>query len=205
MVVLATAFVLPQYLHGRVFLQHGRLVRAACVTYPYSKEPYRHARPAHCHSPLEHSPKRRTKATQKKTKKPPKSPTKTIKDVNDNTKKEVINSPKPTKKNGKAKCKEAPKREKKLDNKVVERKDEAPKPKLAKIEVTATEIKKETKSNWTREEDKTMLQVLKGEAGSEQVFGRIQESLPHRSFTEIKERFCHVMSLVQEMAVGEVT
>ncbi|XP_047996985.1 uncharacterized protein LOC125234684 isoform X2 [Leguminivora glycinivorella] len=29
------------YLHGRVFLQHGRMLRAACVTYPYSKEPYR--------------------------------------------------------------------------------------------------------------------------------------------------------------------
>ncbi|XP_063540821.1 uncharacterized protein LOC134749730 [Cydia strobilella] len=174
------------YLHGRVFLQHGRMLRAACVTYPYSKEPYR-VRPD---EPPEPKPQKK--------KKTPKSPTKNIKDVNDNTKKEVLKSPK---KNVKKKEKEVLKREKK-DKTVI---TEAPKPKIAKIEVTATEIKKEIKSNWTREEDKTMLQVLKGEAGSEQVFGRIQESLPHRSHTEIKERFCHVMSLLQEMAVGEVT
>lgn len=64
---------------------------------------------------------------------------------------------------------------------------------------------KKARSDWTRDEDKTMLQVLKGEAGSEQVFCRINQLLPHRSPTEIKERVCHVMTLLHQMAVGQVT
>lgn len=79
--------------------------------------------------------------------------------------------------------------------------------KLPKIEATVSLKTKtiEKMGNWTRDEDKTMLQVLKGEASSEKVFGRIRELLPHRSETEIKDRFCHVMTLLQQMAVGEVT
>lgn len=83
---------------------------------------------------------------------------------------------------------------------------EATKLKQAKIEATVSVKTKTIKqNNWTRDEDKTMLQVLKVEAGSEKVFGRIRELLPHRSETEIKDRFCHVMTLLQQMAVGEVT
>ncbi|KAM3956688.1 uncharacterized protein ACR2FA_009339 [Aphomia sociella] len=232
------------YLHGRVFLQHGRLLRSARVTYPYSKEPYRvHARrlaPTHCYlSPPESddertSPKRASKSTSKippkKTKKQLKSPTKNVKDVNDNTKvKEtvasVLNSPKAVKgksqSNAKKTCKDkkesdktdsVPKKDKK-DNKnhTCIKKDDGTKTKQMKIEpvIVTTEIKTtEIKnSSWTRDEDKTMLEVLKGEASSEQVFGRINELLPHRSVTEIKERFCHVMNLLQQMqmSVGEVT
>ncbi|PZC83082.1 uncharacterized protein LOC110371282 [Helicoverpa armigera] len=229
------------YLHGRVFLQHGRLLRSARVTYPYSKEPYRvHARrlaPTHTLlSPPDSddersSPKRNAKNTPKippkKAKKILKSPTKSVKDVNDNTKhKDCANllSPKTTKKsqtNSKSKCKKEP--ENKTDNlqkrerkdsksQTVQKKDEGSKAKQPKIEtVVSMSIepkkveKKERSCSWTREEDKTMLQVLKGEAGSEQVFGRIRELLPHRSASEIKERFCHVMTLLQQMAVGEVT
>ncbi|XP_075981471.1 uncharacterized protein LOC142980072 [Anticarsia gemmatalis] len=223
------------YLHGRVFLQHGRLLRSACVTYPYSKEPYRvHARrlaPTHTHlSPPNSdderaSPKRNAKNNPKippkKAKKQLKSPTKNVKDVNDNTKHKdcTVNllSPKASRKSqttNKSKTlkkepdnKDVQKRERK-DSKsnAVQKKDEGTKPKQAKIEAPVIESRKvERSSSWTRDEDKTMLQVLKGEAGSEQVFGRIRELLPHRSPTEIKERFCHVMTLLQQMAVGEVT
>lgn len=92
-----------------------------------------------------------------------------------------------------------------VENKV---KTEIPKiNKQPKIEATVNVETKKIKNinNWTRDEDKTMLQVLKGEAESEKVFGRIRELLPHRSETEIKDRFCHVMTLLQQMAVGEVT
>ncbi|XP_068620430.1 muscle M-line assembly protein unc-89-like [Battus philenor] len=223
------------YLQGRVFLQHGRILRSASVTYPYSKEPYRvHARrlaPTHCHlSPPESdnetsSPKRNSKNTckipTKRTKKQLKSPTKNIKDVNDNTKQKECtvsiisksmkaksvpkNKSNITKDKKELEIKEN-KREKKerLDvrSQTCPKKEEMDKVRLTKIDAAA--VKAETKS-WTRDEDKTMLQVLKGEAGSEQVFGRIKELLPHRSATEIKERFCHVMNLLQQMAVGEVT
>lgn len=225
-----------------MFVQQGRLLRGASVTYPYSKEPYRvHARrlaPAHTIlSPPDSedersSPKRNAKNNPKmgakKPKKQLKSPTKTVKDVNDNTKhKDAVNlmSPKVTKKsqtNNKSKtCKKEPenktdnlqKRERK-DSKshTLQKKDEGSKAKQPKIEtVVSMSIepkkveKKERSGSWTREEDKTMLQVLKGEPGSEQVLGRIRELLPHRSPTEIRERFCHVMTLLQQMAVGEVT
>ncbi|XP_013162595.1 PREDICTED: uncharacterized protein LOC106114065 [Papilio xuthus] len=269
------------YIQERVFLQHGRMLRPASVTYPYSKEPYRvHARrlaPAHCHlSPPESddersSPKRNSKSTckipTKRPKKQLKSPTKNIKDVNDNTKHKdcTVTLNKSVKGKGVAKNKitkekkdveiKESKRDKKekVDVKTCPKKDETVKMKQAKIEVptvkyetkslirdedksilpkvkmdTAT-IKLESKTlsrdevkttthntqstapiklepkSWTRDEDKTMLQVLKGEAGSEQVFGRIRELLPHRSATEIKERICHVMNLLQQMAVSEVT
>lgn len=66
------------------------------------------------------------------------------------------------------------------------------------------ESKKEVNS-WTRDEDKTMLQIMKGEVVTDQVFKKIKELLPHRSVSEIKERFFHVMNLLQQMAVGEVT
>ncbi|XP_013137032.1 PREDICTED: uncharacterized protein LOC106102166 [Papilio polytes] len=269
------------YIQERVFLQHGRLLRPASVTYPYSKEPYRvHARrlaPAHCHlSPPESddersSPKRNSKNTckipSKRPKKQLKSPTKNIKDVNDNTKHKdcTVTLNKSVKGKGVTKNKNAKekkdsetkesKRDKKekVDVKMTNpKRDETAKVKQAKTEVPTvkfeaksltknedkviskvnidTAIKLENKTltrdevkitmhkakidtasvkieskSWTRDEDKTMLQVLKGEAGSEQVFGRIRQLLPHRSATEIKERFCHVMNLLQQMAVSEVT
>ncbi|XP_026743847.1 uncharacterized protein LOC113505377 [Trichoplusia ni] len=222
------------YLHGRVFLQHGRLLRSASVTFPYSKEPYRvQARrlaPTHAHlSPPDSeeeraSPKRTAKNNPKippkKPKKLAKSPTKNVKDVNDNTKHKDcavnIMSPKSNRKaqtNNKTKYKKDPenkteqKRERK-DSKTnsFQKKEECSKAKQPKIETAVTiETKKIEKGSWTRDEDKTMLQVLKGETSSEQVFGRIRELLPHRTHTEIKERFCHVMTLLQQMAVGEVT
>ncbi|XP_063830824.1 uncharacterized protein LOC135080077 [Ostrinia nubilalis] len=246
----ATEGLDTMYLHGRVFLQHGRLLRSANVEFPYSKEPYRvHARrlaPAQCHlSPPESdderaSPKRtrNSKVPPKKPKKQLKSPTKNAKDVNDNTKVKdivtnVLNSPKTVKnkqqnKKNKEKKDDAKqdtqKRERKdSKNSTCQKKDEGSKPKQPKIDPVCTEIKAVIKSNscaepvctevrtevktnsWTREEDKTMLQVLKGEADTEQVFERVRELLPHRSVTEIKERFCHVMTLLQQMAVGEVT
>ncbi|KOB78610.1 Uncharacterized protein OBRU01_01517, partial [Operophtera brumata] len=262
-----------QYLNGRVFLQHGRLLRSARVTFPYSKEPYRvHARrlaPLHSHL----SPPDSDDETQKKTKQPQKRPRKqtkspTKKDVNDNTKKDLIMSPKPKKpqkpKNGKKEpevkqdngqkrerkdsknatvkkdpventqvlkkeqieppkvkqpkleaavnestkvkepiettkvkqpkveqtinenvkvkeLKEAPKiKQLKIDTKVSENKVRQPiettkvtQPKIeATVSVETTNIEKI--NNWTRDEDKTMLQVLKGEAGSEKVFEREQ-------------------------------
>lgn len=231
------------YLHGRVFLQHGRLLKSASVTYPYSKEPYRvHARrlaPTHTHlSPPDSederaSPKRNAKnppkIPPKKAKKQlNKSPTKNIKDVNDNTKHKDctvnIMSPKTSKKsqstNKSKSLKKEPeskdnvqKRERKDSKGLVQKKEEGSKPKQAKIEVPVVlepqkveePLKVEKSNSWTRDEDKTMLEVLKGESVSEQVFGRIRELLPHRSATEIKERFCHVMTLLQQMAVGEVT
>lgn len=258
-------------MNGRVFLQHGRLLRSARVTYPYSKEPYRvHARrlaPVHCHpTPPDSDEETRQKQpknnTPKRTRKPTKSPTK--KDVNDNTKNNcqvsLNNSSKPKKAQKTKNCKKesncgVQKRERK-DSKhatMLKKDVDAPKTKQARIEApenvevpmkdarnnfafnveakivvpvnseskndaSANEIAKieasvgvEAKNiqiksnNWTRDEDKTMLQVLKGEAGSEKVFGRIRELLPHRSATEIKERFCHVMTLLQQMAVSEVT
>ncbi|CAH0401420.1 unnamed protein product [Chilo suppressalis] len=223
------------YLHGRVFLQHGRLLRSASVTYPYSKEPYRvHTRrlaPAHCHlSPPDSgdersSPKRankNAKATPRKTKKQLKSPVKNMKDVNDNTKLKdcavtnIANSPKTTKikaQNNKKNCKkeDANNKRDRKDNRAAncQKKEESSKAKQAKVEppavITETKIAVTKNNSWTRDEDKTMLQVIKCEADSEVVFGRIGELLPHRSVSEIKERFCHVMSLLQQMAVGEVT
>ncbi|XP_059059657.1 uncharacterized protein LOC131852924 [Achroia grisella] len=230
------------YLHGRVFLQHGRLLRSARVTYPYSKEPYRvHARrlaPPHCHlSPSESeeeraSPKRSSKTTSKippkKTKKQLKSPTKSVKDVNDNTKvKEtvpnVLNSPKTVKGRSQNNTKKNCKHKKEHDN-IVQKKDrkenknqssckkeEGSKAKQTKVETVPISTERKTteikNNSWTRDEDKTMLEVLKGEASSEQVFCRISKLLPHRSVTEIKERFCHVMNLLQQMQmdVGGVT
>ncbi|CAG9795560.1 unnamed protein product [Diatraea saccharalis] len=215
------------YLHGRVFLQHGRLLRSASVTYPYSKEPYRvHARrlaPSHCHlSPPDSGdersttkrPNRSAKSTPKKTKKPPKSPTKNAKDVNDNTKlKDCAVTNALTSKSPKIKSQNIKKTCKDKDSNKNNRKDskgatcQKKDTKQAKVETRVPEMKAvETKNtSWTRDEDKTMLQVIKCEADSEIVFGRIGELLPHRSVSEIKERFCHVMSLLQQMAVGEVT
>ncbi|CAH0713154.1 unnamed protein product, partial [Brenthis ino] len=203
-----------EYLHGRVFLQHGRFLRTACVTYPYSKEPYRvHSRrlaPNHCLSPPESdseraSPKRNNKNTckvpQKRSRKQLKSPTKNVKDVNDNTKKDCLTlNPKiKTKPLAKNKCK-------KEDIPVKKKEKYDSKNSLVKKEAKQKEAEKRLENkSWTRDEDKTMLEVLKGEPGSEQVFCRIRELLPHRSATEIKERFCHVMNLLQQMAVGEVT
>ncbi|KAI5642936.1 hypothetical protein NE865_04975 [Phthorimaea operculella] len=125
------------YLHGRVFLQHGRMLRSARVTYPYSKEPYRvHARrlaPTHYHlSPPESdderaSLKRQNKNTPKippkkpKKSNPLKSPTKTVKDVNDNTNC-VTNSPKTVRKSN-AKTKISNKKDDKTDAQKKERKE----------------------------------------------------------------------------------
>lgn len=223
------------YLHGRVFLQHGRLLKSARVTYPYSKEPYRvHAKriaPAHCHhspqnseeeqdSPKTKNNKNQTKIPPKRTKKQLRSPIKNVKDFNDNTKDSKPKDSVPplnlliskTNKKSQPIAKgrnvrkdekmESQKRDRK-DNKSIVIKKEDDIKKQAKLEVDTK--KAEGKSDWTRDEDKTMLQVLKGEAGSEQIFCRIRELLPHRSSTEIKERFCHVMTLLQQMAVGEVT
>ncbi|XP_026495466.1 uncharacterized protein LOC113400197 [Vanessa tameamea] len=211
-----------EYLHGRVFLQHGRFLRTACVTYPYSKEPYRvHARrlaPNHCLSPPESdseraSPKRNAKTVckipQKRPRKQLKSPTKNAKDVNDNTKNSITTPLNNTKIKGKSHsrskhCKKedvAAKKKDKHDTKSpCSKKDEGLKVKQTKVDVPKVESR-----SWTRDEDKTMLEVLKGEPGSEQVFCRIREQLPHRTTTEIKERFCHVMNLLQKMAVGDVT
>lgn len=89
--------------------------------------------------------------------------------------------------------------------------EDAVKAKQAKIvlktktpDTKPVQTKMENKS-WTRDEDKTMLQILQGEAGSEEIFCRIRELLPHRSITEIKDRFFHVMNLLQQMALSEVT
>lgn len=207
------------------------MLRSARVTYPYSKEPYRvHARrlaPNHFHlsppeSDEERSPKRQNKNTSKippkRTKKQIKSPTKNAKDVNDNTN-NVTNSPKTVRKQSnktktckdkKEECRlDVVKKKEKIDKNHVCKKDENTKAK-AKVDVPQivdvtpnVKVSKE-KSNWTRDEDKTMLQVLKGEPGSELIFCRIRELLPHRSVSEIKERFCHVMNLLQQMAV-EIT
>lgn len=208
-----------------MFLQHGRMLRSARVTYPYSKEPYRvHTKrlaPNHCHlSPPatddeRASPKRQNKNTPKippkRTKKQLKSPTKSVKDVNDNTNKEcVVNSPKTVRKKNKP-CKKDDKTEKKKISEKLNKKDDVTKSKTKEThtnievqEVPNAEVKN-ANGNWTRDEDKTMLQVLKGEAASEEIFVKISKMLPHRSLTEIKERFCHVMNLLQQMAVGEVT
>ncbi|CAG9563825.1 unnamed protein product [Danaus chrysippus] len=198
-----------EYLHGRVFIQHGRMLRNASVIYPYSKEPYRvHARrlaPNHCISPPESdsersSPKRSNKSVcklpQKRSRKQLKSPTKTVKDVNDNTKKECVPNSFSNKIKGKSHCKNknCKKDDIALKKNVSTKRDDAIKEDTPKNEVRS----------WTREEDKTMLEVLKGEPGSELVFGRIRELLPHRTTAEIKDRFCHVMHLLQQMAVGEV-
>ncbi|CAK1553028.1 unnamed protein product [Leptosia nina] len=185
------------YLHGRVFLQHGRILKSACVTYPYSKEPYRvHSRrlaPNTCISPPDSEEERANKrnnkttckASPKKSKKQVKSPTKPAKDVNDNTKKDLKQIK--VKRKVKTKC-----NDKRKETKVPIQKKEEKKPKDAKAK------------NWTREEDKTMLEVLKGEGGSDKVLLRICELLPHRSQSEVKERFCHVMNLLHQMAVNEV-
>ncbi|XP_034835570.1 uncharacterized protein [Maniola hyperantus] len=218
-----------EYLHGRVFLQHGRLLRTACVTYPYSKEPYRsHARrlaPNHCLPPPESdseraSPKRNNKSTskipQKRTRKQLKSPTKNVKDVNDNNKKECITIPLS---NAKVKTKYQKSKQNKKDevnhkkkesiNKnACAKKDCQLKVKQNKVDINELKLKQITKvenRNWTRDEDKTMLEVLKGEPGSEQVLIRTRELLPHRTPTEIKERFRLVMNLLQQMAVNEIT
>ncbi|XP_072942546.1 uncharacterized protein [Epargyreus clarus] len=215
------------YLHGRVFLQHGRMLKTACVTYPYSKEPYRaHVRrlaPNHCRlSPPESdeersSPKRTTRNTckipPKRTKKQLKSPTKQVKDVNDNTKHkeslpQTINKAVKGKAHTKTKnCRDKKdetktEQKKKQEKNIISLKKDEGKVKQADKKVEPPKV--ESRS-WTREEDKTMLQVLKGEARSEQIFRRISELLPHRSATEIKERFCYVMNLLQQMAVSEVT
>ncbi|CAG4947800.1 unnamed protein product [Colias eurytheme] len=202
------------YLHGRVFLQHGRLLRSASVTYPYSKEPYRvHARrlaPNTCLSPPDSDEERSTKRNgktnckvpPKRSRKQTKSPTKTVKDVNDNTKKDLKQALSKVKGKvaAKTRCKnEENIKKNKLDVKEVNvcgKKEDLPKakPKDAK-----------KARNWTREEDKTMLEVLKGEGGSDKVLVRICKLLPHRSQSEVKERFCHVMNLLQQMAVNEVT
>lgn len=184
---------------------------------------------AHCHlSPPDSeeeraSPKRnarnQSKIPPKRAKKQNKSPTKNIKDVNDNTKDSRhkdnvpfnVLTPKANKSKSQPtiKSKTVKKEEKadvkkdRKDNKGLLLKKDDIKNKLTKIETDNKKV--EVKSNWTRDEDKAMLQVLKGEAGSEQIFCRIRELLPHRSSTEIKERFCHVMTLLQQMAVGEVT
>ncbi|XP_047510168.1 uncharacterized protein LOC125053033 [Pieris napi] len=188
------------YLHGRVFLQHGKLLRSACVTYPYSKEPYRvHWRrlaPNTFLSPTDSEEERSTKRNRnrkvppKKSRKQTKSPTKTVKDVNDNTKKDIKQVKVKGKTNDKKKVNDKRVKELKMSLK-----KEDKKPKDAKSEV----------KSWTREEDKTMLEVLKGEGGSDKVLVRVCELLPHRSQTEVKERFCHVMNLLQQMAVNAVT
>lgn len=129
------------------------------------------------------------KVPPKKPRKQAKSPTKTVKDVNDNTKKDI----KQIKVKGKANDKK--KGDKRSNKELKVTLKNGKKPRDAKIEV----------KSWTREEDKTMLQVLKGEGGSEKVLVRVCELLPHRSQTEVRERFCHVMNLLQQMAVNEVT
>lgn len=103
--------------------------------------------------------------------------------------------------------KEGNKNETKKNNKIKEKsdrvntenkKDEPVKPKRAKLEDV-------TDNSWKRDEDKTMLEMLQGHTGSEELFCRIKQVLPHRSMLEIKERFFHVMELLQQMAVGNVT
>lgn len=79
------------------------------------------------------------------------------------------------------------------------KKDEPVKPKRAKLEDVPID------NSWKRDEDKTMLEMLQGHTGSEELFCRIKQVLPHRSILEIKERFFHVMELLQKMAVGNVT
>ncbi|XP_041984763.1 uncharacterized protein LOC121737220 [Aricia agestis] len=189
-----------EYLHGRVFIQHGRMLRTACVTYPYSKEPYRsHARrlaPGSL-SPSDDdrergSPKKNNKIVDKippkRTRKQTKSPTKNVKDFNDNTKKDLTNTLNKIKGKTHAKAKVYKKDEqKKKDNKSTR---------------GADKIEAKVEKNWTRDEDKTMLEILKGESGSEEVFERIRAVLPHRTISEIKERLHHVLNLLQEMAVN---
>ncbi|GBP68606.1 hypothetical protein EVAR_83694_1 [Eumeta japonica] len=282
--VFCTRITLLQYVQGRVFLRHGRMLRAARVTFPYSKEPYRvHVRrlgPAHCQSTSmqpdsdeeRSSPRRNVtnKNAKKVTKQSKKSRSKTpcskqlIKDVNDNNKhlqtsqafdtcrftsisdgskksnklitltqsekhisKHTPLDNKSDMKDGKHRQgtrdkaetikhtdrNHTHKRDKQKDkqkNVAEQKQDDCTKAKQPKCEATETkkldpiQVKTES-SSWTRDEDKTMLQILKGEAGSDQIFGKIREVLPHRSLTDIRERFQHVVSLLQQMAVGEVT
>ncbi|VVC92780.1 unnamed protein product [Leptidea sinapis] len=198
------------YLHGRVFIQHGRILKPACVTYPYSKEPYRvHSRRLapniilNTHQPEEENSSKRSckpilKLPTKKSRKQTTSPTKNVKDVNDNKKdfKQAINKVK-GKLNSKTKCKndEIVKKKDRIDMKsVCQKKNEC-------------KVKKDIRNDrsWTRDEDKTILEVLKGEGGFDKALVRVCKLLPHRSQTEVKERFCHVMNLLQQMAVNEVT
>lgn len=60
-------------------------------------------------------------------------------------------------------------------------------------------------NKWTRDEDKVMLQILQGEARSDALFCKIRKVLPHRSMSDIKERFLYVINLVQQMSGNDVT
>lgn len=54
-------------------------------------------------------------------------------------------------------------------------------------------------NNWTREEDKTILLILREETDPQFTISKIQELLPHRKLVEIKERFENVLNLLQKL------
>lgn len=99
----------------------------------------------------------------------------------------------------------------KLDSKPIEDKKEEHKSKKIKLDTVKVGDHKTSTGNetcdskWTRDEDKTMLETLQEEARSEAAFVKISRLLPHKSMTEIQDRFCYVMKLLQQMGVGEVT
>lgn len=57
-------------------------------------------------------------------------------------------------------------------------------------------------NNWTREEDRIILQTFQTEGNSENTFKHVAELLNNRSIDEIKFRFYRLLTLLQEMAAA---
>ncbi|XP_073970830.1 uncharacterized protein isoform X2 [Rhodnius prolixus] len=60
----------------------------------------------------------------------------------------------------------------------------------------------EENKEWTREEDKMILQAFQKEIGTEQTFSKISNLMPSRSMDDIQGRFKVLMSLLEKMATG---
>lgn len=63
-----------------------------------------------------------------------------------------------------------------------------------------SKVKSEVDTNWTREEDKVILEILRSETRHDLTLSRIKQVLPHRSEAEIRDRFQNLVNLLQKIA-----
>lgn len=57
-------------------------------------------------------------------------------------------------------------------------------------------------NDWTREEDRIILQTFQSEGNNEETFKHVAEKLENRSIDQIKNRFFRLINLLQEMAAA---
>ncbi|KAF6198490.1 hypothetical protein GE061_008238 [Apolygus lucorum] len=69
-------------------------------------------------------------------------------------------------------------------------------------QIDVTQAKSDELKEWTRQEDKMILEAFQREIGTEETFAKIRNLMPIRSVDQIQERFQVLMNLLEKVASG---